>query len=364
MKVCLKCGKKDYPDSANTCTKCGESLAHVPPPPPLIKVESLHLDSTVLELYEKQQETLIIIDILPSNATNKTVIWSSNNKQVASVNNGKVTAIKAGKTVITVKSTDGSDKSAECDVTVKKRNNCKVFLTIGALLLLVIAGIVIFVLKDCEGKIPTSNGIITNKIEDNKKTAAGEVPKIEKTTISPASVSLNLSSLSLDVGKSRSLVANISPADATNTDVRWSSSNSAVATVNTQGLVTAVSEGVASITVTTVDGNRTYNCSVNVTPVCDGTTIINYSFGRYEGPVKNCIPEGQGGTMTYTCRIQIAKREEGRVFYAEKGDYFTGKWYNGDIEFGNLYDSTGKQKLQINVGRRPNPYDLRNDRCE
>jgi len=81
-------------------------------------------------------------------------------------------------------------------------------------------------------------------------------------------VTLNESSISLTVGGTKTLTATVSPSDATNKAVGWSSSNSGVATV-TFGTVTAVSAGSAIITVTTADGGKTAQCTVTVT----GSTI-------------------------------------------------------------------------------------------
>ena len=338
---------------------CIVTVLYVPPvPPKQINVESLHLDSSILTLNEKQDETLIVT-VLPANATNKTVIWSSSKKQVASINNGKVTAIKAGKTVITVNSTDGSNKSTECEVVVKKKINWKVFVIIGALIL-VIAGIVFFISKYSNEKQPASNGIITHNIEDDKKTISGEERKTETTTIIPTSVSLTPSSLSLVVGKNSLLTVTVLPIDATNKAVTLNNSNPSVVNINDQGLVTAVSEGVATITVTTVDGNKSSKCIVTVAPT--PPTTINYSFGRYEGSVENGIPDGQG-TMYYSCRVQIAKHGH-ETYYAEKGYIFVGTWGNGDIVNGKLNDSNNNQKESILAGKRPNPYNLKDDRCE
>jgi hypothetical protein len=81
-------------------------------------------------------------------------------------------------------------------------------------------------------------------------------------------VTLNESSISLTVGGTKTLTATVSPSDATNKAVGWSSSNSNVATV-TNGTVTAVTAGSAIITVTTADGGKTAQCTVTVT----GSTI-------------------------------------------------------------------------------------------
>jgi len=85
------------------------------------------------------------------------------------------------------------------------------------------------------------------------------------TTVAVTGVSLNKTSVSLIVGADETLVPTITPANATNKTVSWSSSNYAVATVSNSGVVTGLSVGTASITVTTQDGNKTATCSVTVT---------------------------------------------------------------------------------------------------
>ncbi len=79
------------------------------------------------------------------------------------------------------------------------------------------------------------------------------------------SVSLNKESTSLTVGGTEALTAKVSPTDATNKSVSWSSSNTDVATVDSNGKVTAIAAGTATITVTTADGNKTATCTVTVT---------------------------------------------------------------------------------------------------
>jgi hypothetical protein len=71
--------------------------------------------------------------------------------------------------------------------------------------------------------------------------------------------------LNLTVGEESTLTATVSPSNAANKAVTWSTNNSGVATVNSNGRVTAVGVGTATIVVTTVDGNRTASCTVTVT---------------------------------------------------------------------------------------------------
>ncbi len=78
-------------------------------------------------------------------------------------------------------------------------------------------------------------------------------------------VSIDKTALELSIGGTTQLIATVSPDDATNPSVTWSSNRESVATVSADGLVTGVAEGTATITVTTVAGNFTANCTVTVT---------------------------------------------------------------------------------------------------
>ena len=82
-------------------------------------------------------------------------------------------------------------------------------------------------------------------------------------TISVTEVTLDKSALSLEVGQTGTLTATVSPENATNKNVTWSTSDSSIATVS-NGTVTAVAAGTATITVTTVDGEKTATCAVTV----------------------------------------------------------------------------------------------------
>lgn len=86
-------------------------------------------------------------------------------------------------------------------------------------------------------------------------------------------VSLNKVSASIESGSSEVLTATVSPYNATNQGVSWSSNNTSVATVSNTGRVTAVAEGNATITVTTSDGGFTATCAVTVTPASSGGDI-------------------------------------------------------------------------------------------
>ena len=86
-------------------------------------------------------------------------------------------------------------------------------------------------------------------------------------------VSLSSDTLTLKVGESHTLTATITPDNATDQNVTWSSDNESVATVDATGKVTAVGAGTATITVTTADGGKTATCTVTVNPVQYTVTV-------------------------------------------------------------------------------------------
>lgn len=95
-----------------------------------------------------------------------------------------------------------------------------------------------------------------------------------ETTVSVTGVTLNASSGTLTEGETVTLVATVLPSNATNKNVTWKSSNNSVATV-TGGVVSAISEGTATITATTEDGNFTasYALTVDAKEVVGGINV-------------------------------------------------------------------------------------------
>lgn len=169
-----------------------------------IEVRHITLDRNTLNLGLNKTRTLVAT-ILPTNATDKTVTWTTSDSSVATVTSaGVVRGIAYGTATITATSSNGL--TATCTVHV----------------------------------VPTP-------VEG---------------------VSLNKTSTTLIINGStygtEQLTATITPADAVNKNVTWTSSNPAVATVSDNGLVTAVAKGTTTITVTTEDGGYTASCTVKV----------------------------------------------------------------------------------------------------
>ncbi|MGX9931958.1 Ig-like domain-containing protein [Virgibacillus salarius] len=105
---------------------------------------------------------------------------------------------------------------------------------------------------------------VTRVVED-QESAKVDIPAFQTLPIAVTGVSVDPATAELEEGATQQLTETISPSNATDKGVTWSSSDEAVATVDSNGLVTAVAEGNATITVTTNDGSFTASCDVTVT---------------------------------------------------------------------------------------------------
>ena len=259
-----------------------------------IGVTSVTLDKTDLTLDVNDTEKLTAT-VNPNDATNKTVTWKSDKPEIVEVDsNGNVTAKAAGTATITA-TADG--KSASCKVTVNGQpatvpvqsvglNTNKVELSVGEENKLVAtvtpeaatnkevtwaSSTPEVATVDQDGKVVAQkpgNATITVTTKDGNKTATCEVT-VKETPVAVTGVGLNTNKVELSVGEENKLVATVTPEAAANRDVTWNSSKPAVATVDSTGKVVAQAPGTTTITVTTVDGNKTATCEVTVkeTPV-------------------------------------------------------------------------------------------------
>lgn len=139
-----------------------------------------------------------------------------------------------------------------------------------------------------------SNGLVTiSKVEYYKEKATG--------TVDVTGVSLNKSSLNLEVGGNATLTATVAPADATDKVVTWESSDEDVATVE-DGVVKAVGVGSATITVTTHDKGFTAICDVTVTLALKATLTFDFTDNAWNFPedyaITNKTYTNDGYTIT------------------------------------------------------------------
>lgn len=180
-----------------------------------VPVTGIVVDAWSVDL-EVRQTRQLVASVVPPNATNQTINWWSQNQSVATVSQGGlITAKSEGYSLVTATTDDGG-------------HSYNVHVNVSA----------------------SSSG------------GGGS------TTVPVTGVSLNKSSTSLTVGKTEILTATVTPTNATNKAVTWSSNNTTVAAVD-NGIIRANAKGSATITVRTSDGNKTATCAVTVT---DATT--------------------------------------------------------------------------------------------
>lgn len=187
-----------YRYSGNTLTVGNPTVVYHVIVSEVPKVTSINIPNS-LELYI--DETYTISPVIQESGASTTLTWNSSNPSVAKVNNGVVTGLNAGTSVITCTASNGV--SAQCLVTVHPNR---------AIL-----------------------------------------------------ISLNESEGQIEINQTMQLEAYVLPENVTNGDVKWSSSDENIAIVSTTGLVVGVSEGWANITATTTDGsNLSASCLVHV----------------------------------------------------------------------------------------------------
>ncbi len=287
--------------------------------------ETIHVTSVSLNVTEKSltvDETFeLTATVLPENATDKSVTFSSSDNNIASVSsNGLVSALSEGTANITVTTTDGS-KTASCSVTVNKKidptptvinvtsvslNESSKSLTVDDTFQLSATVLpenatnksMTFSSKDSSVVSVSESGLvsalkagttsITVTTVDQNKTATCTFTVADK-VVHVSSVSLNVTEKSLTVGENLQLTATVLPENATDKSVTYSSSNEDVASVSSNGLVSALSEGTANITVTTTDGSRAASCSVTVSENKTTTGTVTITSNNTSTETNNAI---------------------------------------------------------------------------
>ena len=241
--------------------------------PKTVAVESVTVSPATLPLTEGESGTLTAT-VSPSNATDKTITWSSSNAQVATVANGKVTAVKAGTATITA---TAGGKKGTCTVTVSVA------------------------------------------------------------TVAVTNISLDITEKELLVGETQQLTATVEPADATDPTVTWSTSDDKVATV-ARGLVTAVSEGTATITATA--GGKNATCAITVLSTTPEAIDLGLSVKWADRNLGATDPTGAGGFYSWG-------ETETKTNYAR--EYY--KWYgNGTFPYEGNRLKAQDDAAAVNLG--------------
>lgn len=261
--------------------------------------------------------------VSPDGAADKSVDYTSSNTAVASVgmNDGEVTAKKAGIAVITAAARDGSGMKASYTLTVIGNLTLKVSLAkqsykVGETVKMtaVITGTghkntKFFIKKSDESGagIVYEGAAKTGKtINDSWSTKGADIGTYEvfavvygeggaqiqtasstfKVTVPVTGVKLNNVKLSIEKGGTFQLMAEVSPKEA-NQAVSYKTSNSSVTTVDQNGLITAKKAGTATITVTAKDGGKKVTCAVTISQYAYNVNKLVGAAVKYLGTIEN-----------------------------------------------------------------------------
>ena len=301
-----------------------------------VAITNIMLEPITLTLNVGEAESLKV-SIEPANATNKSVTWNSDKPTIAMVNDdGEVTALAIGTTTITV-STDDSKHTAICSITVIKKADGisldKNVLTLGVDETESLT--VIFEPADVTDKHVTwssneptiamvnddgevtalvpGTATITVSTDGGKHTAICSVTVIKKVT----DVSLDKSVLTLEKDETETLTATVSPDDATDKYVTWTSSDPSVAMVG-NGIVHAVGIGTATITAITRDSEQTANCIVTVPGVMFEQSELTLDIGETKILSATIVPAGEEVTWI-SSDPSVAMVSKGVVFAKAAG---------------------------------------------
>lgn len=262
---------------------------------PYIDVSNIVISEN--EIVIQSGKTYIInAKVLPENASNRELIWETNDSRIATVtDDGVVTGRMEGKTSLTAYAENG--KSNSVNVVVKSPNielsdielspstislepgdnyqlkttfipsnvsNVKINYSSSNSNIVKVSntGLITAVSKGSSVITASSNGVSSNMV----------VTVVERNTlIEVTNISINNNNLNLKVAETSTLSAIVMPINATNKSYVWSSSNSNVVTVSNNGVVKAINKGTATITATTTNGKK---ATVNIT-VIENPTIQN-----------------------------------------------------------------------------------------
>ena len=250
--------------------------------PDAIAVESVSLSEKTLTL-EPAMIRRLTATVTPDNADDKTVKWSSSNPNVAPVDSsGMIAAFKEGTAIITAQA---GDKTAMCIVTVKSEVAVE-SITLSETTLTLTPDMT----KRLTATVTPSNaddktvswtssntsiatvdnygtvrayaeGTTTITAQAGDKTATCTVT-VKSSLTAVKSVSLNTTTLTIEPGATMMLTATVTPSNADDKTVKWSSSNNVIAMVDNNGTVSAHAEGTATITAQA--GDKMAKCTVTV----------------------------------------------------------------------------------------------------
>ena len=256
--------------------------------------------------------------VVPADATDRSVTWSSSNPAVATVSaTGVVTPVGSGETVITVKTKDGGLK-ATCTVTVTVPVTgisapAEQTFYVGRKVPLGITTVpanatnraISYTIADPSVATISSTGEIeplkNGMTSVTAKTVEGGYSKTMRIIVETkvTGITLDKKELQLGVSDTHRLIASVAPTTATNKKVLWKSDNEAVATVSETGVVTAKALGAAIITATTEDGKKVATCAVLVLVPIQSITLSSSTLRMTKGETATLKAKVEPENATY-----------------------------------------------------------------
>lgn len=314
---------------------------------PTVRVANVQLSkiATSLAIGSTERATATV---LPSNATNNSILWKSNNAAVARVDSsGLITAVGVGTTDIVAIASDNA-KMATMRVVVTpikvqsvKMDKKNILLEVGNTDRIVAtispndatnrkitwsSSNNAIVAVDQNGNLyakSTGLAVIAAITEDGNKTAtanivvdATEAPVIDRPdeeersgvdydldTVLTTGIKINQSDTTINVGQTINLTATILPNNATNKNLDWSSSDNSIASVSSSGVVEGVSSGVATITASTKDTEKTAKVSIKVVGSSSGKSRSGGSGGDNDSGQEGAIDDNANGNGEYDSNL-------------------------------------------------------------
>lgn len=271
---------------------------------PVVKVKRIKLNKSIVNLAKKGKTCTVKATVYPTNAKNKKVSWKASNKNITVNQNGKVTAKKLGTSKIKVTAKDGSKKSATVLVVVGKKvkkitlNKTSVTLNNNRTYKLkksisnknAVYKAVQW--KSTNTKIATvnSNGVVkglkrgscyvvATAKDGSKKSAKCKVTV--RQLVTKLSYNKKTQKTSVDVGKTIKFNVVVSPSNANNKGLVFSTGNKKVATVNSKGIIKGLNSGKVVITAKAKDGSKKVvkvSIKVNPKPITMNTKLTHKQF--------------------------------------------------------------------------------------
>ena len=314
-----------------------------------IKANSVALDKTSMQITSKNSINKLVATVTPSQANQK-VAWSSSNGKIATVDSkGRVKAVSNGKCKIIATTTDGTNRTASCDVTVDIKFVTGISFDFNSYTITNVNQTPVFrpniTPSDAEDKnvrwSSSNTKVATVSSSGVIKAAGNGTCKITATTtdgtnlsasfnitvnIKATKITLDKTKIELTTGKeTEKITSSIEPSIA-NKAVKYTSSNTSIATVSSDGVVTAAGSGTCKITAAPTDGSKvTASCDVTVNIKTTGMKLdkTNYTFNKAETIKINPVitPSKASKKLTWTSsntKVAIVS-SDGKVTPVGKG---------------------------------------------